>query len=169
MRKSAIATTLILSLSVVAIIADLSKQGYMSLADTNDIRNALPNITPPQFAKILKGNDKGCLTKPSQTKPVTLNQIRTLRQLTDPDAIAALLGNSYCQTATGFKWITESGKELNLKFNKTLDYDFSQSAPQSLTNKKRTSKEADGVADRDMPARVSAPSLITEGKSATNK
>jgi len=169
MRKSAIATTLILSLSVVAIIADLSKQGYMTLADTNDIRNALPNITPPQFAEILRGNDKGCLTKPSQTKPVTLNQIRTLRQLTDPDAIAALLGNSYCQTATGFKWITESGKELNLKFNKTLDYDFSQSAPQSLTNKKRTSKETDGNADRDMPTRVSPPSLITGGKTTTNK
>lgn len=169
MRKSAIATTLILSLSVVAIIADLSKQGYMTLADTSDIRNALPNITPPQFAEILKGNDKGCLTKPSQTKPVTLNQIRTLRQLTDPDAIAALLGNSYCQTATGFKWVTESGKELNLKFNKTLDYDFSQSAPQSLTNKKRTSKETDGIADRDMPTRVSAPSLITGGKTTTNK
>ena len=160
MRKSAIATTLILSLSVVAFIADLSKQGYMTLADATDVRNALPNITPPQFAEILKGNDKGCLTKLSQTKPVTLNQIRTLRQLTDPDAIAALLGNAYCQTATGFKWVTESGKELNLKYNKTLDYDFSQSAPQSLTNtKKRTPKETDGSADRDLSARVSTPSL----------
>jgi len=170
MRKSALITTGILALSFVVSIADITKQGYMDFTSATDIRTALPNLTSPQFAKVIEGNDKGCLAKKSQTKPITFSQIKTLRQLTDPKEIAVLLGNAYCETETGFRWVTESGKELNLKLNKTLDYDFSQTAPQSLTNtKERTPKEADGGVNRLLPPRVSAPSTLTNGKTVKNK
>ena len=72
MRKSAIATLLILTVSIVGFIADMTQQGYMVFTSVSDIKKTLPDFTPPQFVKVLEGNDKGCLTKPSQTKPVTL-------------------------------------------------------------------------------------------------
>jgi hypothetical protein len=158
MRKSAIATSAILTLSFVALLADVTQQGYMRFTSVSDIKKTLPNITPPQFAKVLEGNDKGCLTKTSQTKAVTVTQLRTLRQLTDPDAIVALLGNPLCQTEKGATWITESGKRLNLNFNKVLDYDFSTDTPQSLTNKERTPAKTNGSADRSLQRGVSPSS-----------
>jgi len=169
MRKSAIATTAILLTSVVAFLADMAKQGYMEFTTASDIKKAIPNITPPEFVKVLDGNEKGCLTKPSQTKPVTINQVRTLRQLTKPDEVAALLGNPYCETQKGFRWMLESGKELNLKLDKTLDYDFSTSESNTLTNKKRTSKEADGSVDRAMSTRVSPSSSLSTREAAKAK
>ena len=134
MRKTAIATSLILVGAIAVFVADMTKQGYFEFTSTQDIQKQIPKFTPPQFAKVLEGNDKGCLTKSTQTKPVTIAQIRTLRQLTDPNAIATLLGNPYCETDKGFKWMLESGKTLNLKLNETLYYDFITDTAQSLTS-----------------------------------
>lgn len=169
MRRSAIATSAILTLSFVALLADVTQQGYMKFTNADDIKKTLPNLTPPQFAKVLEGNNEGCLTKGAQTKKVTTAQIRTLRQLTDPEAIAALLGNPLCQTEKGATWITESGKRLNLNLNNVLDYDFSTDTPQSLTNKKRTPQEANGIVDRPLQRRVSAPSPIKDGREVNPK
>jgi hypothetical protein len=167
MRNSAIATSAILFLSCVAIIADMTKQGHMEFTSAADIKKALPNITPPEFAKVIEGNDKGCLTKPSQTKPITIAQIRTLRQLTDPQSISVLLGNAYCETDKGFRWITESGKQLDL--DKALDYEFSSSESNTLTNtKKRTSKETNGSADRSLQPRVSPSNTLTTRETVKN-
>ena len=162
MRKTAIATSLILVGAIAVFVADMTKQGYFEFTSTQDIQKQIPKFTPPQFAKVLEGNDKGCLTKSTQTKPVTIAQIRTLRQLTDPNAIATLLGNPYCETDKGFKWMLESGKTLNLKLNETLDYDFSTDTAQSLTNKERRSKEANGITNSTLQRGLSTPSPSTE-------
>jgi hypothetical protein len=138
MRKTAIATSVILVGAIAVFVSDMAKSGYFEFTSIRDIQKIIPNTVSSQFAKVLDGSDKDCLTKPSQTKPVTLAQIKTLRQLTDKDQAANLLGNTYCQTATGFKYLTEAGKELNLKFDNILDYDFSTPASQSLTNRDRT-------------------------------
>ena len=68
MRKSAIATTLILSMSVVAFIADMTKQGYMVFTEATDIKKVLPSFVTPEFAKTVEANIKGCLTQGSQTQ-----------------------------------------------------------------------------------------------------
>ena len=162
MRKSAIFSRLALIAMIAVFIADMTQQGYMVFTSVSDIKKMLPKFTPPQFAKVLEGNDKGCLTKSTQTKPVTIAQIRTLRQLTDPNAIATLLGNPYCETDKGFKWMLESGKTLNLKLNETLDYDFSTDTAQSLTNKERRSKEANGITNSTLQRGLSTPSPSTE-------
>jgi len=170
MRKSAILTTGGLVLSVVIFLADMTKQGYMVFTDTNDIKKVLPSFVTPEFAKTVESNIKGCLTQGSQTQKVTNQQIRKLKQLTDPitdpNEIAALLGNAYCETDKGFTWIMESGKTLTLKFDKTLDYEFS--TPQSLV-KERTSKKTNGSVDRSLRSRVSAPSLIREREAVKSK
>ena len=167
MRKSAIATTLILSLSVVAFIADMTKQGYMVFTDAADIKKTLPNFVTPEFAKTVEANIKGCLTQGSQTQKITNKQIRKLKQLTDPNQIAALLGNAYCETSKGFTWVTESGRTLNLNFDKTVEYEFS--TPPSLTNKERTSKETNGSVDKPLRSRVSSPSLVGEREAVKPK
>lgn len=137
MRKTAIATTLILVSAIAVFVSDMTKSGYLEFTTVQDIQKLIPNTVPPQFAKVLEGNNKDCLTKPSQTKPVTLTQIRTLRQLTDREQVSNLLGNAYCQTATGFKYLTETRKELTIKFDNILDHDFSTSSTNSLTNRNR--------------------------------
>ena len=164
MRKSAIATSLILAASIAVFIADMTQKDYLVFTSVSDIKKTLPKFTPPQFAKVLEGNDKDCLTKSAQTKPVTVAQIRTLRQLTDANEIATLLGNPYCETDKGFKWILESGKTLNLKLNETLDYDFSTDTAQSLTNKERKSKEANGLTNSTLQQGLSTPSPNPERK-----
>jgi hypothetical protein len=151
----------------VAIIADLSKQGYMVFTDAADIKKTLPNFVTPEFAKTVEANIKGCLTQGSQTQKITNQQIRRLKQLTNPDDIAALLGNAYCQTSKGFIWITESGRILNLNFDKTVEYEFSTQP--SLTNKERTSKETNGSVDKPLRSRVSAPSLVGEREAVKSK
>ena len=124
MRHYPKATTFILIMSVVAFVASMAKEGYWQFATITDIQNLIPGN--PVLAKVLEGNSQGCLTKPSQTKPVTLTQVRTLRQLSSPDQVNTLLGNAYCETSTGLRYLTESGKEINIKFNQFLDHDFSQ-------------------------------------------
>lgn len=126
------ATTAILFLAVVAFVASMAKEGYWQFATITDLQNLIPSN--PVLAKVLEGNSQGCLTKPSQTKPVTLTQVRTLRQLTSPDQANTLLGNAYCETSTGLRYLTESGKEINIKFNQFLAHDFSNN--NTLTNKR---------------------------------
>ena len=138
MRKSAIATSSILLGAIALFASDMAKSGYWEFTSVQDIQKIIPNTVPPQFAKVLEGNDKDCLTKPNQTKPVTIAQIRTWRQLTDKEQVSNLLGNAYCQTSTGFKYFTEAGKELTVKFDNVLDYDFSKSPTNSLTNDRTT-------------------------------
>lgn len=143
MRKGKLITSLILTVAIAAIATDLTKTGYMEFTTISDIQSQFPNFTSPQFATILNGNDKGCLTSAKQTQKVSLQQIRTLRQLASPDEAQRLLGNAYCQTATGLKYLTESGQELTVKFNNILDYDFSSGAA-NKTMLTRSSK--DGMA-----------------------
>lgn len=166
MRKSAILTTGGLVLSVVIFLADITKQGYWAFTDTNDIKKVLPSFVTPEFAKTVEANIKGCLTQGSQTQKITNQQIRKLKQLTDPNEIAALLGNAYCETDKGFTWVMESGKTLTLNYDKTLDYEFSTS--QSLV-KKRTSKTTNGSVDKPLRERVSTPSLIREREAVKPK
>lgn len=166
MRKSALFTTGGLVLSVVIFLADMTKQGYWAFTDTNDIKKVLPSFVTPEFAKTVKGNIKGCLTQGSQTQKITNQQIRKLKQLTDPNQIAALLGNAYCETDKGFTWVMESGKTLTLNYDKTLNYEFS--TPQSLV-KERTSKTTNGSVDKPLRERVSAPSLIREREAVKPK
>lgn len=136
MRIGAIATWTLLIGSFAAIALDLSKAGYMVFTEPQKL---IANQVPQEFAKILEGNTKDCLTIPSQTKAVTVSQIRTLRQLTNPDDINRVLGNAFCQTKDGKKYLTESGQELTIKFNEILDYDFSKgAAPTAL--QRRSSK-----------------------------
>ena len=157
MRKSAIATTAILTMSVVAFLLDMTQKDYMVFTNADDIKKALPNFNTQQFAQLLTGDSKGCLVQGSQSRPVTRKQINSLRNLTTLEQTQDLLGNAFCQTATGLVYLTESGKKITVKIDKALDYDF-DSASQSLTNKERTSKEADGSVDRALPARVSSSS-----------
>lgn len=166
MRKSAILTTGGLVLSVVIFLADITKQGYWAFTDTNDIKKVLPSFVTPEFAKTVEANIKGCLTQGSQTQKITNQQIRKLKQLTDPNEIAALLGNAYCETDKGFTWVMESGKTLTLNYDKTLDYEFS--TPQSLV-KERPSKTTNGSVDKPLRERVSAPSLIREREAVKPK
>ena len=166
MRKSAILTTGALVLSVVIFLADMTKQGYMAFTDTNDIKKVLPSFVTPEFAKTVEANIKGCLTQGSQTQKITNQQIRKLKQLTDPNEIAALLGNAYCETDKGFTWVMESGKTLTLNYDKTLDYEFS--TPQSLV-KERTSKTTNGSVDKPLLERVATPSLIREREAVKPK
>lgn len=166
MRRSAILTTGGLVLSVVIFLADITKQGYWAFTDTNDIKKVLPSFVTPEFAKTVEANIKGCLTQGSQTQKITNQQIRKLKQLTDPNEIAALLGNAYCETDKGFTWVMESGKTLTLNYDKTLDYEFS--TPQSLV-KERPSKTTNGSVDKPLRERVSAPSLIKEREPVKSK
>jgi len=163
MRKSAIATTAILTLSVVAFLLDMTQQGYMVFTSAADIKKTLPTFNSQQFVQLLTGNDQGCLIKGAQTQAVTRKQINTLRKLTDLEQAKTLLGNAYCQTATGLVYLTESGKRLTVKVDKALDYDF-DSAPKSLTNKERTPQKTNGSIDQSLPSRVSAPSPNPERK-----
>ena len=153
-------------MSVVIFLADITKQGYWAFTDTNDIKKVLPSFVTPEFAKTVEANIKGCLTQGSQTQKITNQQIRKLKQLTDPNEIAALLGNAYCETQKGYTWATESGHNLTLNFDKTLDYEFS--TPQSLV-KERTSKTTNGSVDKPLRKRVSAPSLIREREAVKPK
>lgn len=138
MRKMAIASYTLLILSIGAIALDSLKSGHMEFATVDDFKKLIPNTVPPQFAKLLEGNTDDCLTKPSQTKPVTLPQIRTLRQLTDKKQAETLLGNAFCETSKGFKYFTEAGKELTVSFDKAMDYDFSKNQDtNTLTNRNR--------------------------------
>lgn len=165
MRKSAIATTLLLTISAVAFILDMTQQGYMTFTSADDIKKALPNFTTPQFAQLLTGSDQGCLKKGTQTKKVTRAQINTLRQLTSPEQAQMVLGNAYCETAKGLVYLTESGKKLTLSFDQALDYDF-DSAPKSLSNtQERSSKESNGITDRPVRSRVQTPISSTARKS----
>jgi hypothetical protein len=157
MRKSTIVTTGILIFAFVTIVADITKQGYMVFTSVSDIKKTLPKFTPSQFASLLEGDSKGCLINGSQTIPITSKQTRTLRKLTDPKEIATLLGNPYCETDKGFRWILESGKTLNLKLNQTLDHDFSTDTPQSLTNKVSTPKATNGSVDQSVQRGLSTP------------
>ena len=158
MRKSAIATSLLLTGAIALFVSDMTKSGYLEFTSIPDIQKLIPNTVPPQFAKVLEGNSQGCLTKPSQTKPVTLTQIKTLRQLANKKQAADLLGNAYCQTAEGFKYLTESRKELTIKFSSVLDYDFSTSSTNSLSN--------DRAADRTLLGRPSTQRVAREKEAA---
>lgn len=162
MRKTAIATTLILVGAIAVFVADMTKQGYFELTSIQDIQRLIPNTVPPQFAKVLEGNDKGCLIKNSQTKPITLHQIKTLRQLTSKEQADNLLGNAYCQTAIGFKYLTEAGKELTVKFDKVLDYDFSENPTNTLTNRDR-------AADRTLLSRPSEKGVARQKESGKTR
>jgi hypothetical protein len=162
MRKSAIATTCILTASVVAFILDMTQQGYMTFTSAADIKKALPTFNSQQFAQLLTGNDKGCLIKGTQTQKVTRSQINTLRKLTDLEQAKNLLGNAYCQSASGLVYLSELGR-LTVKVDKVLDYEF-DSVPKSLANKERTPQKADGLTNRPLPARVSPSSLKPERK-----
>jgi len=168
MRKSAIATTCILTASVVAFILDMTQQGYMVFTSAADIKKTLPTFNRQQFAQLLTGNDQGCLIKGAQTQKVTRRQINTLRKLTDLEQAKKLLGNAYCQTATGLVYLTESGKRLTVKVDKALDYDF-DSESKSLTNQKRSPKEANGLTNRPLPTRVSPSSPKPERKPTQNQ
>lgn len=166
MRKSAILTTGALILSVVIFLADMTKQGYWAFTDASDIKKVLPSFVTPEFAKTVEANIKGCLTQGSQTQKITNQQIRKLKQLTDPNEIAALLGNAYCETQKGYTWVMESGKTLTLNYDKTLNYEFS--TPQSLV-KERTSQTTNGSVDKPLRERVSTPSLIREREAVKPK
>ena len=154
MRKTAIVTSSILLVAIALFASDMTKSGYWEFTSVQDIQKIIPNTVPPQFAKVLEGNREGCLTIPKQTKPVTIAQIRTLRQLTDKEQVSNLLGNAYCQTSTGFKYFTEAGKELTVKFDNVLDYDFSTSPTNSLTN--------DRTADRPLLSRPSKEGVASQ-------
>ena len=163
MRKSAFLTTGGFILSVVIFLGDMTKQGYWAFTDANDIKKALPTFNSQQFAQLLTGNDQGCLIKGAQTQKVTRSQINTLRKLTDLEQAKNLLGNAYCQTATGLVYLTESGKRLTVRIDKALDYDF-DSESKSLTNQNRSPKETDGSADRPVRSRIQTPKPISTGK-----
>jgi len=162
MRKTAIATSLILTVAIAVFVADMVKQSYWEFASIKDVQKLIPNTVPPQFAKVLDGNDKDCLTKPNQTKPVSLQQIKTLRQLTSKDEADKVLGNAYCQTATGFKYVTDFGKELTVKFNKVLDYGFSNTSKNTLTNRDR-------AADRTLLTRPPEKGMVSEKESGKTR
>ena len=162
MRKSAIATSLILTGAIALFVSDMTKSGYWEFTSVSDTQKIIPNTVPPQFAKVLEGNSKDCLTKPTQTKPVSLGQIKTLRQLTDKEQASNLLGNAYCQTAEGLKYITATGKELTIKFSSSfLDYDFSTSSANSLSN--------DRAADPSLLARPSKERVASEKATAKTR
>lgn len=160
MRKTAIATTLILVGAIAVFVADMTKQGHWEFTGLKDIQKAMPNTVSAKFAQVLSGDAKDCLTKPAQTKPVTLDQIKTLRQITDKEQSDRLLGNAYCQTATGFKYLTETGRELTVKFDKVLDYDFSPSSA-TLTNRDRAT-------DRTLLIRPSKEGMAREKETGKN-
>jgi hypothetical protein len=168
MRKSAFLTTGGFILSVVIFLGDMTKQGYWAFTDANDIKKALPTFNSQQFAQLLTGNDQGCLIKGAQTQKVTRSQINTLRKLTDLEQAKNLLGNAYCQTATGLVYLTESGKRLTVRIDKALDYDF-DSESKSLTNKERSPSKTDGSADYLLHRRLSTPSPKPERKPTQNQ
>ncbi len=165
LSKTAIFSWLFMFGAIAVFVSDMTKSGYFEFTTFQDIQKLIPNTVPPQFAEILKGNDKDCLTIPNQRKPLSITQIRTLRQLTDKDKAANLLGNAYCQTATGFKYLMESGKEIQVNFDGVLDYDFSKDSQQLLINKGRTPRATDGSVDRPLQRGLSSQSSSPKSES----
>jgi hypothetical protein len=94
--------------------------------------NFLPKDS--QFAKIIEGNTEGCLTKPSQTKPVDLSQIRALKTAKTLREAAVIAGNSFCETTDKtLRYFTTNGKKIDISLDKILDYDLSRTtAPNQL-------------------------------------
>jgi len=87
--------------------------------------NSIPKDS--QFAKIIDGNTEGCLTKPSQTKPVDLSQIRALKTAKTAREAINILGNAFCETTDKtLRYFTANGKKIDISLvNDFLDYDFS--------------------------------------------
>lgn len=124
MKLTKILTVAIPSVATVFLILNMIEKDYLAFYDPREL---IPKNS--HFAKALSGDTTGCITTPSQTKPVDMAQIKALKTAkTTRDAIA-ILGDAFCETSQGTRrYLTTNGKQLNLSFDKILDYDFSTSA-----------------------------------------
>ena len=120
MKWSSFALVALPLIATSALTSNLVEKDYLQFADPREL---IPKN--PQFAKVIEGDLDGCLTQPNQTKPVTIAQIKTLKTVKTTREAIALLGNSFCETARSLRYVTETGKDLNISLDTVLDYDFS--------------------------------------------
>lgn len=122
------------AISTILFFSNMIEKDYLSFFDPREL---IPREST--LAKVLEGDTTGCITKPNQTKPVTLDQIKSLKEAKTPREKLNILGNGFCETSLQtIKYITTTGRELHIKLDKSLDYDFSQSQspkPQGLHNR----------------------------------
>lgn len=124
---------------VIAILLNLPEEGYLKFVD-------LRPIAETQLAKVLDGDTQGCLTNPSQTKPVPMSQALNLEGKTARQAIAEL-GNAFCEEKNNtLKYLTTSGKWLYVQVNETLDepikYGFNAPEAASTATSTKTGRAA---------------------------
>lgn len=112
-----------------ALILNLVEKDYLTFFNPLEL---IPKDS--QVAKVIDGDTTDCISKPNQTKPVDVNQIKNLKTIkTTRDAIT-VLGNSFCETSVGtLRYITTTGKNLDLSLDKVLDYDFSKTTTTAKT------------------------------------
>jgi hypothetical protein len=125
-------TVLLVALPIVAtsfFISNMVEKDYLAF---HNPLNFIPKDS--QFAKIIDGNTEGCLTKPAQTKPLDLEQIRALKTAKTLREVTVIAGNSFCETThKTLRYFTANGKKLDISLDKVLDYDFSSTtAPNQL-------------------------------------
>jgi len=112
-------------------ISNMVEKDYLAF---HNPLNSIPKGS--QFAKIIDGNTEGCLTKPSQTKPVDLSQIRALKTAKTAREAMNILGNSFCETTDKtLRYFTANGKKIDISLDKVLDYDFSSTTKTNQLHK----------------------------------
>jgi hypothetical protein len=121
-------TVLLVALPIVAtsfFISNMVEKDYLAF---HNPLNFIPKDS--QFAKIIDGNTEGCLTKPSQTKPLDLEQIRALKTAKTLREATVIAGNYFCETTDKtLRYFTSNGKKIDISLDKVLDYEFSSAAP----------------------------------------
>lgn len=117
MKKRDMAINVSLILALIAFFLNLPEEGYLKFVD-------LRPIAETEIAKVLSGDTQDCLTSPSQTKPVSMEQALNLEGKTTRQVLNEL-GNSFCEgkkgTSSYLKYLTDTGKTLYIQLDKSLD------------------------------------------------
>lgn len=114
MKKRDIAINAALLTVLIAFVLNMLEDGYLKFPD-------LRPIAETELAKVLEGDKKGCLTTPTQTKPVSMEQALNLESKTARQVLNEL-GNHFCEGKNNtLHFLTTSGKRLYVQIGETLD------------------------------------------------
>ena len=106
-------------------LLNMAEKDYLAFYNPMD---AIPKESV--LAKVLDGNTDGCITTPNQTHIVSVDQIKQLRTAKTVREQLNILGNAFCVTsANTARFITETGRDIEINLNKGLDHDFSKPSP----------------------------------------
>lgn len=114
MKKIDIAINSVFLALLIAFVLNMLEDGYLKFPD-------LRPIAETELAKVLEGDKKGCLTTPTQTKPVSMEQALNLEGKTARQVLNEL-GNHFCEGKNNtLQFLTTSGKRLYVQIGETLD------------------------------------------------